>query len=273
MKTRRAARAGCALMAVAAVAFGCTPAADEAATPARVAVHWGYEAEEGPTHWAELSPAFALCAEGTLQSPIDLTAPDTVEAAEVARDYEPASLSVVRKEHVVDLLDNGHTIQVSYDEGSTLTLEDTEYGLVQYHFHMPSEHTVDGRHSALELHLVHQSAGGALAVIGVLIEEGAYNPGITPLVENLPAAPGDSVHLEHMTFDVDTLIPADPRYYRYEGSFTTPPCTEGVQWLVMVDHGHAAPEQLARFAAVMPDNNRPVQPRNARRLVIDIANE
>jgi carbonic anhydrase len=260
-------------LGIAVVAFGCTPAADEGATPARVGVHWGYEGEESPAHWAELSPAFALCAEGTRQSPIDLTAPDTVEATAVARDYEPASLSVVRKEHVVDLLDNGHTIQVSYDEGSTLTLEDTDYELVQYHFHMPSEHTVDGRHSALELHLVHQSAAGELAVIGVLVDEGEYNPIAAPLVESLPAQPGDTVHLEHVTFEIDELLPDDPRYYRYEGSLTTPPCTEGVQWLVMVGHGHAASEQLARFAAVMPDNNRPVQPRRARPLVIDVGQE
>ena len=261
------------LMGIATTVLGCTPAADEAALPTRVAVHWGYEGEESPAHWAELSPAFALCAEGTHQSPIDLTAPDTVEAIEVTRDYKPASLRVVRKEHVVDVLDNGHTIQVNYDQGSTLTLEGTEYELLQYHFHMPSEHTVDGRHAALELHLVHRSDAGELAVIGVLVDEGEYNAVIAPLVDALPAEPGDTVQLEHGTFDVDGLIPFDPRYYRYEGSLTTPPCTEGVQWLVMVRQGHASAEQLARFAAVMPENNRPVQPRNARRLVIDVAQE
>jgi carbonic anhydrase len=191
----------------------------------------------------------------------------------VERDYEPASLRVVRKEHVVDVLDNGHTVQVTYDEGSTLTLEDTEYELLQYHFHMPSEHTVDGRHSALELHLVHQSAGGDLAVIGVLVDEGEYNAVAAPLVESLPTRPGDTVHVEHLTFGIDELLPDDPRYYHYEGSLTTPPCTEGVQWLVMVDHGHAAPEQLARFRAVIHDNNRPAQARNARRLVIDVGQE
>jgi carbonic anhydrase len=253
-------------------ALACAPAADDA-TPARVAVHWGYEGEEGPTYWAELSPEFALCAEGSLQSPIDLTAPDTVEAATVERDYAPASLIVVRKEHVVDLLDNGHTIQVTYDEGSTLTLEGTQYQLVQYHFHMPSEHTVDGVHSAMELHLVHQSAAGELAVIGVLVDEGEYNPIAAPLVDALPAEPGDSVHFEQVTFEIDELLPDDPRYYRYDGSLTTPPCTEGVQWLVILEHGHASAEQLARFDAVMHENNRPVQPRNARRLVVNTGQE
>ncbi len=266
-------RARTALVGVAAAAIGCTPTADDTATHARVAVHWGYEGEEGSIHWAELSPAFALCAEGTRQSPIDLTAPDTFVTAAVTRDYEPASLSVVRKEHVVDVLDNGHTIQVTYDEGSTLTLEGTEYGLVQYHFHMPSEHTVDGQHSAMELHLVHQSDAGGLAVIGVLVDEGEYNALAAPLVEAIPEVPGDSVRFEDVTFEIDELLPDDPRYYGYEGSLTTPPCTEGVQWLVMLEHGYASAEQLARFEAVMHDNNRPVQPRHGRRLVITVAQE
>jgi carbonic anhydrase len=178
-------------------------------------------------------------------------------------------LHIGHTEHVADTVNNGHTIQVTYTEGDTLTVGDTGYELVQYHFHAPSEHTVAGKHFPMEMHLVHRSAAGALAVVGVLIEEGAANAAFDPIWSTLPKGKGAESHLEHVKVDVDDLLPKTRTVWRYDGSLTTPPCSEGVKWLVMTTPVALSAAQIAAFTAVVEPNSRPVQPRNGRVIATD----
>ena len=232
-------------------------------------VHWGYEESNGPAVWAELSPAYGLCRDGREQSPVDISRAQARQHPELLLAYRPARLEIIRHEHVVDVVDNGHTIQVNYDEGSTLTVGETSYDLKQYHFHAPSEHTVDGAHFPMEMHLVHQSADGALAVLGVLIAEGAKNSAFEPIWSNLPDEPGETWHLDHLSVNVDDLLPAGHGTYRYSGSLTTPPCSEGVSWFVVVEPIELSAEQIGAFTSIFSGNNRPVQPLHDRMVAVD----
>lgn len=249
----------------------CSPQpSDEVETShGRGPAHWGYGADDGPASWAALSPDYATCASGRAQSPIDLAASTTADRVPTATNYRAAKLRVIRHEHVVDVIDNGHTIQVNYDEGSNLQLGETGYELKQYHFHAPSEHTIDGRNFPMEMHLVHRSAGGKLAVLGVLIEEGAHNPAFEPVWANLPDEAGKEIHHEHVMVNIDDLLPAEHRMYRYEGSLTTPPCSEDVSWFVAVQLIELSADQIAAFSSIFPGNNRPVQPLNDRTVYVD----
>lgn len=249
----------------------CENGAHDEASGEDHAVHWGYGEDDGPEKWAQLSPEWVLCGDGQSQSPVDLGSAVPGESFSLTRDYEPAALKATQNEHVVDVLDNGHTIQVTYDEGSTLEVDGMEFDLLQYHFHGPSEHTIDGRHATGELHLVHQNDAGELAVVGVFIELGAYNPAFAPIVDNLPSGPGESVHLENVTVDIDELLPDDDKYYRYEGSLTTPPCWEDVRWFVMVEPIEISEAQAAKLGEHLEPNNRPVQPLYSRTPVIERA--
>jgi carbonic anhydrase len=240
---------------------------DEGSTHAPV--HWGYGKDDGPAVWGTLSPAWELCARGHAQSPIDLRGAEPAAQREVTFAYKPASLRIIHHEHVVDVLNNGHTIQVNYDEGSTVEAEGKRFELVQYHFHAPSEHKVDGRHFPMEMHLVHKSEAGELAVVGVLIEAGAHNAAFEPVWSHLPDEPGELEHLEHVTVDVDQLLPRNRPSYRYRGSLTTPPCSEDVRWLVFAESVQLSQAQIDAFVALVNGNNRPVQPLEGRKLVIE----
>ena len=231
--------------------------------------HWDYGNTNGPVHWGELNPDFSLCSKGLEQSPVNLSGAPAAEHPEFSIDYLPATLKIIRHEHVVDIIDNGHTIQVNYDEGSTITAGDTVYDLMQYHFHAPSEHTIDSRHSPMEMHLVHQSPSGQLVVVGVLIEEGEHNPAFEPVWRNLPHEAGEARHLEHVTVNVDDLLPRERSAYSYRGSLTTPPCSEGVRWFVAVDPIQLSASQIRAFTAIFQGNNRPVQPLNERIVTIE----
>lgn len=244
------------------------PAATPIPAPAE-APHWGYDGEHGPEHWGGLAAEFALCGTGRSQSPIDIVATEASTLAALSVAYGPATLAIVHQEHVADEVNTGHSIQVNYAGADTLTVGDEQFPLVQYHFHSPSEHTVNGRHFPMEMHLVHKSGGGKLAVLGVLIDEGAANPAFEPLLANLPDEKGETVHLEHVTVDVDQLLPQVHTTYRYEGSLTTPPCSEGVKWFVMTTPIELSPEQITQFRAVLRGNNRPVQPLNGRTVATD----
>jgi len=237
------------------------------------AVHWGYGEDDGPENWAALGHAYALCDSGRQQSPIDLTAAVAAEPLGASRDYRPATLKIIRHAHVVDVIDNSHTIQVNYDEGSTIVVDDKTYELKQYHFHAPSEHTVEGRHFPMEMHLVHQSAQGKLAVLGVLISEGRHNAAFEPVWSNLPDEVGEEIHHESVTVNIDDLLPAKHLAYRYSGSLTTPPCSEGVSWFVAVDPIELSTKQIAEFTAIFQDNNRPVQSLNDRTVFVQSVDE
>ena len=180
-----------------------------------------------------LSPAFAACGEGRHQSPIDITKATPAATAELRTTFPPAELHIAHHGHIADGINNGHTIQIDYPDAETLTLGGAAYQLTQYHFHSPSEHTVDGKRFPMEMHLVHKSAGDRLAVVGAFIAEGAHNNAFDPVWANLPAHKGDKTHYPAVTVDVDALLPAARTSYRYDGSLTTPPCSEGVSWIVM----------------------------------------
>lgn len=227
-------------------------------------IHWGYGDHDGPEHWHRLHPAFAICGEGREQSPIDLGVVKGELRIPISYSYEPVQLRIARTEHVVDVLNNGHTIQVDYDEGSTIEMDGAAYELVQYHFHAPSEHTLNGLHYPMEMHLVHQSGEGELLVVAVFIREGEHNEAFAPVWEHLPEEIGEAFHLEHVLVNIDDLLPDDRRTLRYTGSLTTPPCKEGVHWVVLSNPVAISRDQIGAFTRIVDGNARPVQARNGR---------
>jgi carbonic anhydrase len=226
---------------------------------------WHYDGAEGPANWGTLSPKFAACGEGTSQSPVDIAETVTgTEALELKTNLLPGALRIAHHEHVADGINNGHTIQINYEGGDELTIGNDTYALVQYHFHNQSEHTVKGRHYPMEMHLVHKAESGKLAVIGVFIEKGAHNAAFDPIWNNLPKQKGVETHYPHVNVDVDRLLPTSRASYRYDGSLTTPPCSEGVRWIVMTTPIQLSADQIRAFTAIIHDNNRPTQPLNGR---------
>ncbi len=233
--------------------------------------HWGYEADNGPDAWSSMNSAWALCAEGLEQSPINLAnaAETRLPAVDLDRPGD-GEFDVLTQAGVIDALDNGHTIQVNSKTGEKLTVAEKTYALLQFHFHAPSEHTVDDEHFPMEMHFVHQAEDGALAVVGVLVEEGAPNPGIAPLWAQLPEAPGTETTVELRAEFAEPVFPnVGAGFYHYVGSLTTPPCSEGVQWFVRKTYTSLSKEQIAEFKAVYDHNNRPVQGLNERALYLD----
>jgi carbonic anhydrase len=220
------------------------------------AAEWSYEGNAGPDHWAELSPDYALCGEGQEQSPIDI-AGNIPAAGEppLEIDYHTAPLVI---------FNNGHTIEVEYHEGSTLTVLGETWEVQQFHFHAHSEHTVDGAARPLELHIVHRDEAGRLAVVGVFIERGAHNAALALVFDHLPAVEGEPEEIEGVEINVADLLPVDLAAWRYDGSLTTPPCSEGVRWHVLRDPIEASAEQIDAFAVIFDNNFRPVQPLNDR---------
>ena len=220
---------------------------------------WSYRGETGPQHWGDLKPEYALAKTGRQQSPIDIRPASAFprDAAPIEVTYEPTTMEV---------LNNGHTIEDDYHGGGSIRVDGHEYALAQFHVHTPSEHTVDGRHFPMEMHLVHRDADGNLAVVAVLIAEGERNAALARLEPHVPAEPCRSDPVEGVQVNAAELLPPSLASYRYSGSLTTPPCTEGVAWFVLRQPIEASQDQLARFHGIMGDNNRPTQPLNDRRL-------
>lgn len=242
------------ILLLASMLTACSPKA-EAAAP-----HWTYEGEEGPEHWGELDPSYAACGAGTSQSPIDVSTPAEQDLANIAFHYQPSE---------VNILNNGHTVQVNYDAGSYIELNGVRYDVAQFHYHAPSEHAVDGKLFAAELHIVHKNADGGLAVVGILLDAGEQNDAIQPFIENLPAEKSE-VADAGVTINATDLLPAEQTTFRYSGSLTTPPCSEGVNWLLLTTPVELSAEQVAALASIFEEgNNRPVQPLNDRPLVED----
>jgi|SRR5688572_10787833 len=242
------------------------PASSTSARP----VHWGYQGASGPSNWATLTPVYALCGEGKGQSPIDIVKSDAKGGVAWKFDYKTTSLRIAHNEHMDDIIDNGHTIQITVDEGSTFTFGDKSFDLKQFHFHTPSEHTVDGQHAPMEMHMVHQNADGSLAVVGVLFKEGkVLNENFSKIIANLPNAKGENKHITDVNLELKVHLPEHNFAYHYVGSLTTPPCSEGVQWLVLRDPVGLTAEQIAEFSKRIGPNNRPTQAVNDRTVNID----
>ncbi|HJQ14512.1 MAG TPA: carbonic anhydrase family protein [Anaerolineales bacterium] len=233
----------------------CAPQQAESTPP-----HWTYEGEEGPSHWGELDESYATCRVGKSQSPIDVENPSTQDLANISFHYQPSA---------VNILNNGHTVQVNYDSGSYMELEGIRYDVVQFHYHAPSEHTVDGESFPAELHIVHRNADGELAVVGILLREGTENAAYQPFISNLPAETTEPKEAGVNINAID-LLPSLGTTFRYKGSLTTPPCTEGVSWLLMTTPVELSAQQLTALDSLFETgNNRPVQPINDRALVED----
>jgi carbonic anhydrase len=218
---------------------------------------WGYAGDIGPERWAELAPENRLCGIGTRQSPIDIRDGIAVDLEKIAFDYRPSSFSV---------LDNGHTIQVNVAAGNGLTVMGRRYELVQFHFHRPSEERVNGKQFDMDAHLVHRDAKGRVAIVAVLLERGPDNkpqPLLQAVWANLPLEKGEALAAQGQ-IDLNQLLPADRGYYTYMGSLTTPPCSEGVLWMVMRQPVAATAQQIGIFGKLYPMNARPLQAGSGR---------
>lgn len=239
-------RAACAV-----VALGASLVAGATLAAATESAHWGYGFENGPATWAKLSDEFKTCGTGKNQSPINIEGKTGAGSIEVSFSYGAGPASVVN---------NGHTIQVNVAQGNSVTIDGNAYDLVQFHFHTPSENTFGGLYFPMETHLVHKDEAGNLAVVAVMIKFGASS-----IIDELPtpAEAGQTVKAES---DVNpaALLPKNREHYAFTGSLTTPPCSEGVKWIVMRDNIFASNKTIARMHAILGGNNRPVNPLNGR---------
>lgn len=227
----------------------------EPATPGanHPAVHWTYEGAEGPEHWGDLDPAWAVCKTGQGQTPIDLTkgAPSDISLGQLVFKYQPIPLEIVN---------NGHTIQVEVKSDASLSAVGTKWKLVQFHAHASSEHTVDKKSFAFEIHFVHKNDKGNLAVVGVLFDVGKENVALAPYFDHAPKEKGAAKLIEGKSLDLGKIFGPKAAYYHYQGSLTTPPCTEGVEWFVLQEVQQISAAQLAKFTETEHGpTHRPVQ--------------
>lgn len=218
------------------------------------AAHWSYDGDTGPAHWGSMKPEFSACSQGKSQSPINIV--DVI-------DIELPAINFAYQATQIDLVNNGHTVQSNYAPGSSITVAGTRYELLQFHFHAKSENAVDGKRFPLEAHLVHKDAAGSLAVVGVLFDLGEANPALAQFWKNMPYA--NSVVQTYGTFNVLDLLPENKEYYSWSGSLTTPPCTEGVKWMLLTQPVTVSAKQVKTLEDHLGFfNNRPVQPLNGR---------
>jgi len=210
---------------------------------------WGYKGDGAPHKWGDLDAAYHACKAGVRQSPINIDKFVQESLSPLSVSYVPAPLEV---------LNNGHTVQVNYAAGSGFRIDDVNFELKQFHFHTPSEHYIDGAPYPMEAHFVHQSADGTLGVIGVMFKVGAHNPVIEGIWQNVPQS-GETKSVDMVEINAADLMPSDKSYYKYDGSLTTPPCSEGVKWQVLKAPLEMSSDQLKAFQAVFPTNARPIQ--------------
>jgi carbonic anhydrase len=232
---------GCALVLVAATA----------AQEQHPAHTWDYGRLHGPSHWGELEPEFAQCVSGHHQSPIDIRNPQRADLPPIQFDYKPSPL---------DIIDNGHTIMINYAPGSFMSVGGRKYELKQFHFHRPSEEQINGKAYEMTVHLVHADRQGKLAVVAVLLQQGEDNPLVRELWSDLPKEKDKEEHFNNIQINVASLLPADHGYYTFDGSLTTPPCSEGVTWYVLKHPVTITATEIERFSKLYRDNARPTQP-------------
>lgn len=220
-------------------------------------IHWSYEGEGGPPAWGQLKPEYRTCGIGKRQSPIHIEDSITLQgpAEPIQFNYQPSSGTVIN---------NGHTIQVDVQGDNFITVRGTTYRLIQFHFHHPSEERVNFKAYAMVAHLVHRSADGQLAVVAVLLDPGLANGLINKVWTYMPLDAGDAVRMPAGLVDLNEILPQDQRYYQFLGSLTTPPCSEGVLWMVLKQPVALSHEQLKLFGQLYPNNARPIQAVNGR---------
>ena len=213
------------------------------------AAHWDYAGSGGPESWGRMKPEFSACSSGSRQSPIDIRDGIKVNLDPVQFDYKPSAFRVI---------DNGHTVQVNVGPGNSIEVLGRRYDLLQFHFHRPSEERIDGKQFDMVAHLVHKDLEGRLAVVAVLLERGSAHALVQSVWNNLPLEKGEDV-AARTTIDLSALLPAERSYFTYMGSLTTPPCSEGVLWMVMKTPMPISGDQIGIFARLYPMNARPVQ--------------
>ncbi|MDX2076866.1 MAG: carbonic anhydrase family protein [bacterium] len=225
--------------------------------------HWEYTGEAGAENWGSLDDDYATCADGTAQSPINIVSESAVYAdlTNITFSYGTTALNI---------FNNGHTIEVAVDAGSFITYNEIQYDLLQFHFHTPSEHTVDGEAADMEVHFVHKDPlSGTLAVVGILlVADEADNTSYADIFANLPAEEGEPQPTD-IVLDLNSLLPQTTLYLTYQGSLTTPPCSEIVRWLLLGSPISLSTTQIEAFAAIVPLNARPTQEQNARDVLVD----
>lgn len=219
--------------------------------------HWSYKGADGPAEWGKLDSAYATCSTGKTQSPIDIKGAKAADLPALKMDYNAVPLNII---------DNGHTIQVNYAPGSTLTVGDHVYTLKQFHFHHPSEEHINGKKYELVAHLVHADTNGNLAVVAILFNKGAANAFLDTVWKNIPSEKEKAMDVPGVTVNVKDLLPSNLGYYTYAGSLTTPPCSEGVTWFVLKTPDTLSAEEVAAFAKHYPMNARPIQPTYGREI-------
>lgn len=224
-------------------------------------VYWTYSEENGPKEWVSIDPSYYACGGGYEQSPINIEKESIWEERNFEKfhlDYHPTKFIVVN---------NGHTIEVKDQTGeNTITIDDQKFTLVQIHFHLPSEHKLNGQTFNMEGHLVHQSKDGKVAVIGFFIKEGKLNNDLAELWSVMPYEMNGQPYEMNQTIDLLEVLPDDLEVFRYSGSLTTPPCTEGVTWIIFEDPIEMSVVQIEAFAKIYSQNNRPIQPLNERKI-------
>jgi carbonic anhydrase len=235
--------------------LGVLSCGDDGSSDARNGAEWSYDGDTGPQHWGDLSPSYATCAAGVEQSPIDIVGVAPAQSPALEIDYHGTPLVIVN---------NGHTVEVEYHEGSTLSVDGHSWEVVQFHFHARSEHTVGGTSAPMEMHIVHRDEDGGLAVLGVFIEEGAENQPLAAVFDHLPTEPGDPEEIEGVEVSVADALPGELAAWRYDGSLTTPPCSQGVRWHVLSTPIEASAAQIRAFEAIFDHNFRPTQPLHGR---------
>ena len=215
--------------------------------------HWDYEGEMGPEHWGK---EFPTCGKGKSQAPLNIKGPFEKVRFNVVPDYKPGPLKIVN---------NGHTIQVNVVPGSKLRIDGKAFDLLQFHFHRPSEEHINGKPSAMVIHFVHKNDAGELAVLGVLLQEGNENPGIKTLWSYAPPKEGPEVAPDNVAFNPTNLLPREMEFFHYDGSLTTPPCTEKVKFFILKSQVNISKEQITQFPFKM--NARPIQALNDRKIL------
>lgn len=225
--------------------------------------HWEYEGEHGPKHWGEMEKDYATCGLGKHQSPIDIRKTEVKgDLSDLAFNYANVPLKIIN---------NGHTIQVNSPDGGTLTIGDHSYKLAQFHVHTPSEERINGKPYDMVVHMVHKDDAGKLAVVAVLFKSGKENAAMKAVFDNMPISAGPQHIVDGISINPADLLPAKHGYYHFEGSLTTPPCSEGVAWYVLISPVEASAAQLKMLRSLYPHNARPVQPLNDR-IVVERSN-
>jgi carbonic anhydrase len=224
------------------------------------ALHWSYSGENGPSNWGKLSPNFTVCETGRNQSPIDVKGSINADLPPIKFKYTMMSPT--------DILNNGHTVQVDLWSGGEIIVDGLTFTLKQFHFHTPSENTIKGKRFPFEMHLVHLNDKNEIAVVAIMFEVGKEDALLAELWKSMPLNAGDKHKLEARALRGMEFESGLTNYYRFNGSLTTPPCSEGVRWIVMKATRQLSQAQLLSFKNVLSGaNNRPVQALNARVVV------